>query len=76
MQVLELLVTHVVETPPRLQKLSTGRFTASTLNRHLRRLGYDHNHMTRPPRAVRFQAERSNALPHGRPGADAVPRGG
>ena len=38
--------------------------TASTLNRHLRRLGYDHKRMTREPPALRFQAERSNALWH------------
>ncbi len=63
-RVLELLVAHGVETPTGLQKLPAGRLTASTLNRHLRRLGYDHDRMTRPPPAVRFQAERSNALWH------------
>ncbi len=63
-RVLELLVAHGVETPAGLQKLPAGRLTASTLNRHLRRLGYDHDRMTRPPPAVRFQAERSNALWH------------
>ena len=31
---------------------------------HMRRLGYDHKRMTREPPALRFQAERSNALWH------------
>ena len=53
-----------METPEGLQKLAAGRLTASTLNRHLRRLGYDHKRMTREPPALRFQAERSNALWH------------
>ena len=56
-RILELLVAHEVETPAGLQKLSAGRLTASTLNRHMRRLGYDQERMTRPPPAVRFQAE-------------------
>ena len=30
----------------------------------MRRLGYDHDRMTRQPPAVRFQAEQSNALWH------------
>jgi hypothetical protein len=47
-----------------LQKLAPGRLTASTINRHMRRLGYDHDRMTRQPPAVRFQAEQSNALWH------------
>jgi hypothetical protein len=61
-RILELLVEHGVETPDGLQKLAPGRLTASTINRHMRRLGYDHDRMTRPPPAVRFQAEQSNAL--------------
>lgn len=63
-RILELLVEHGVETSEGLQKLAPGRLTASTLNRHIRRLGYDHARMTREPPAVRFQAERSNALWH------------
>jgi hypothetical protein len=58
------LVEHGVETPDGLQKLTPGRLTASTINRHMRRLGYDHDRMTRQPPAVRFQAEQSNALWH------------
>jgi hypothetical protein len=44
--------------------LTPGRLTASTINRHMRRLGYDHNRMTRQPPAVRFRVEQSNALWH------------
>ena len=61
---LELLVDYGVDTPDGFRKLDPGTLTASTLNRHLRRLGYDHDRMIRQPPAVRFQAERSNALWH------------
>ena len=63
-RILQLLVEHGVETPDGLQKLTPGRLTASTINRHMCRLGYDHDRMTRQPPAVRFQAEQSNALWH------------
>ena len=61
---LQLLVEHGVGTPDGFQQLAPGQLTASTLNRHLKRLGYDHERMTRQPPAVRFQAERANALWH------------
>ncbi len=61
---LQLLLEHGVDTPDGFEKLAPGRLTASTVNRHLRRLGYDHERMIRQPPAVRFQAERSNALWH------------
>jgi hypothetical protein len=61
---LQLLVEHGVDTPDGFQKLAPGKLTASTVNRHLRRLGYDHERMTRQPPAVRFQAECANALWH------------
>ena len=63
-RILQLLAEHGVETPDGLQKLAPGRLTASTINRHMRRLGYDRERMTRQPPAVRFQAEQSNALWH------------
>jgi hypothetical protein len=63
-RILQLLVNHGVDTPDDFQRLAPGQLTASTINRHLRRLGYDHERMIRPPPAVRFQAERSNALWH------------
>jgi hypothetical protein len=43
-QVLKVLEKHGVDTPAGFMKLEKGRITASTLNRHLRRLGYDHGH--------------------------------
>jgi hypothetical protein len=61
---LQLLTEHGVDTPDGFQKLAPGRLTASTVNRHLKRLGYDHERMIRQPSAVRYQAERSNALWH------------
>jgi len=61
-RVLELLEKHGVDTPDGFVKLEKDRITASTLNRHLSRLGYDHQRMIREPPAVRFQAEHSNAL--------------
>jgi hypothetical protein len=36
---LQLLVEHGVDTPNGFERLDPGRLTASTLNRHLRRLG-------------------------------------
>ena len=61
---LQLLIEHGVDTPDGFQKLAPGKLTASTVNRHLHRLGYDHARMTRQPPAVRFQAEYANALWH------------
>jgi hypothetical protein len=52
-RVLELLEKHGVDTPDGFLKLEKGRITASTLNRHLNRLGYDHARMIREPPAVR-----------------------
>lgn len=63
-RILLLLEQHGVETPEGLQKLVPGRLSATTLNRHMRRLGYDRSRMTREPPAMRYQAERSNALWH------------
>ncbi|WP_208951729.1 DDE-type integrase/transposase/recombinase [Rahnella sp. ChDrAdgB13] len=63
-RILELLVEYGVETPDGLEKLMPGRLTASTLNRHMRRLGYDQSRISREPPAVRFQAEHANALWH------------
>lgn len=63
-RILELLVEHGVETPDGLEKLMPGRLTTSTLNRHMRRLGYDQSRISREPPAVRFQAEYANALWH------------
>jgi hypothetical protein len=56
------LVEHGVETPDGLQKLAPGRLTASTINRHMRRVGYDRDRMTRQPPAVRFHPKLKNDL--------------
>ena len=61
---LQVLTEHGVDTPDGFQKLAPGRLTASTVNRHLKRLGYDHERMIRQPPAVRYQAEHPNALWH------------
>jgi hypothetical protein len=63
-RILQLLVEHGVDTPDGFRKLPAGRLTASTINRHLRRLGYEHDRMTRQPSAVCFQAEHANDLWH------------
>lgn len=41
MRTLFLLVEHGVDTPSGFEKLAPGTLTASTLNRHLYRLGYE-----------------------------------
>jgi len=63
-RILQLLIEHGVDTPDGFCKLQAGRLTASTINRHLRRLGYEHERMVRQPPAVRFQAEHANELWH------------
>ena len=45
-------------------RLPPGLLGKATANRYLKQWGYDHERMTRPPAAVRFQAEHSNALWH------------
>jgi hypothetical protein len=54
-RILQLLVEHGVDTPDGLQKLTPNKLTASTINRHLRRLGYDHERMIRHPRRFAFR---------------------
>jgi hypothetical protein len=64
-RILQIVTEHGVETPDRgLVKLPAGRLTASTLNRHMQRLGFDTARMTREPAAIRYQAERANMLWH------------
>lgn len=64
-RILRIVTEYGVETPDRgLVKLVPGRLTVSTLNRHMRRLGYDTARLTRERPAVRYQAERSNMLWH------------
>jgi len=61
---LEVLVEHGIETPDGFRQLDAGRLTPSTLNRHMRRLGFDRPRMTREPAAVRYQAAQANDVWH------------
>lgn len=63
-RILKILEDYGVHTPDGHSTLPAGLFTISTLNRHMRRLGYDQAKMTREPPAVRFQAEHANDLWH------------
>jgi hypothetical protein len=59
---IELLEEHGVETPDGLVRAPRGMLKKPTINHYLRQWGLDQDRLTRPPVAVRFQAERSNAL--------------
>ena len=61
---LEILIEHGIETPDGFRKLDIGQLTPSTLNRHMRRLGFDRPRMTREPAAVRYQAAHANDIWH------------
>ena len=61
---IRILEEHGVDTPDGPVRLPPGLLSKATANRYLRQWGYDHDRMLRPPAAVRFQAERSNALWH------------
>jgi hypothetical protein len=61
---IRILEEHGVETPDGPVRLRPGLLSKATANRYLKEWGYDHERMTRPPAAVRFQAEHSNALWH------------
>ena len=61
-RMLKLVEEHGVHTPDGHRQLAPGLLTISTLNRYMRRLGYDQTRMTREPAAVRFQADRANDL--------------
>jgi hypothetical protein len=63
-QAIRILEEHGVETPDGPIRLPPGLLSKATANRYLKEWGYDHERMMRPPAAVRFQAEHSNALWH------------
>lgn len=73
-RILQLLVEYGVDTPDGFQKLAPCKLTASPVNRHLRRLGDDDARMIRHSPAVRFQAERLNALRRDEVSLDEVER--
>lgn len=58
------LEDHGAETPDGPVRLRRGLLSKATANRYLKQWGYDHDRMTRPPAAVRFQPEHSSALWH------------
>jgi len=57
-----LLEEHGVETPDGQVRAPAGLLRRATVDRHLLGWGYDRERVGRPPAAVRFEAERSNAL--------------
>ena len=57
-----LLEEHGVETKDGLVRAPRGVLKRPTIDRYLRRWGLDRDRLTRPPAAIRFEAERSNAL--------------
>ncbi len=60
-RVIELLEEYGVETPQGLVQAPKGLLSKATVNRYLKAWGYEHEYLTRPIAAVRFQAEYSNA---------------
>jgi hypothetical protein len=57
-----LLEEHGVETPDGHVRPARGLLKKTMVNHYLRQWGYDHGRLTSAPPAVRFEAERSNAL--------------
>ena len=63
-EAIRLLEEHGIETPDGLLQAPVGLLKATTINRYLKKWGYDHNTLRRQPPAVRFQAEQSNECWH------------
>ena len=59
-QAIRLLEEHGVETPAGLLRAPAAVLTRTTVNRYLRRWGFDYRTLTRVPPAVRFEARHSN----------------
>lgn len=59
-----LLEDFGVETPDGLVQPRKGLLRRATVDRHLDALGLNHDRLTRPPPATRFQAEHANDLWH------------
>lgn len=57
---IRLLVEHGIETTEGLVQAPPGLLKRSTVDRYLKRWGYDNQNMHIPPVAVRFQAVNSN----------------
>jgi hypothetical protein len=59
-EAIRLLEEHGVKTPDGFVQPSRGLLKLTTVNYHLKRLGYDRLTLSKQPPAVRFQAEQSN----------------
>jgi hypothetical protein len=59
-EAIRLLEEHGVKTPDGFVQPSQGLLKLTTVNHHLKRLGYDRPTLLKQPPAVRFQAEESN----------------
>lgn len=55
-----LLEDYGVETPQGVVQAPKGKLRKATVNRYLRKWGYDQRSARKPPAAVRFQAKHSN----------------
>jgi hypothetical protein len=59
-EAIRLLEDYGVQTPDGPVRAPKDVLTKTTVNRYLKRWGYDHETLGRPPPAVRFQASHSN----------------
>jgi hypothetical protein len=59
---IELLERYGVDTPDGHVQPAPGLLKKPTINHYLRQWGFDQDRLTRPPVAVRFEAEGSNTL--------------
>jgi hypothetical protein len=63
-EAIRLVETYGVETPEGHIQAPASLLTKTTVNRYLKRWGYDHTTLLKQPPAVRFQAEYSNECWH------------
>jgi len=63
-EALRLLEAYGVETPEGHMQVPRALLTKATVNRYLKRWGYDWATLLHPPPAVRFQARESNECWH------------
>lgn len=59
-EAIRLLEEHGIKTPDRFVQPEPGLLKLTTVNHHLKRLGYNQQTLRRQPPAVRFQAQHSN----------------
>jgi hypothetical protein len=63
-EAMRLVETYGGETPEGHIHAPTSLLTKTTVHRYLKRWGYDHTTLRKPPPAVRFPAEDSHACWH------------